>query len=451
MSVSPFDSTIYGGLLSDSETASLFSDEAEVRVLLDVESALARAQADLGIIPANAAAIISRAARELVVTPESLRSGTASSGVPITALVASLRAAVGADADYVHLGATSQDIVDTALVIRLKAACRVLDARLMSLAHILAAQANAHRRTIMAGRTRFQQAVPITYGLKVAGWLSALCRHRVRYGELNRRLFAVQLGGAAGNLAALGDKGSELPTAFARELGLHAPSVPWHTQRDNLAEFAGWLSLVSGTLGKIGYDVLLMAQSEIAEVRVVAGGESSAMPHKVNPVAAEILVTLARANSSHISVMHTAQVQEHERSGSSWTLEWLALPQMVVATGAGLLHASKLMETLRVDIERMRRNVDAANGLLMAEAATMALTQFMVRSKAARCVAEACSKVTSEGGHLADVLAASTGMPITHKDLDPAQYLGSSGAFIDAALAEASKVFGSFSNEFRVS
>lgn len=442
MSVSPFDSAIYRQLLSDEELAALFRDEAEIRGLLDVEAALARAQGKLGVIAQQAASRIDVAARALTVAPASLAAGTAASGVPITALLTELRRASGDAAPFVHYGATSQDIVDTALVLRLKVAGSVLMARLTRLAQILAKQADEHRGTVMAGRTRFQQAVPTTYGLKVAGWLAMLCRHAERWHELKKRLFVVQFGGAAGTLAALGTQGLAVSEGLARELGLAVPPSPWQTQRDNLAELASWLSLVSGALGKIGHDVLLLAQSEVAEVRPSAGGASSTMPQKVNPIAAEILVTLAQANAHQVGAMHAALDQEQERGGSGWTLEWLSLPQMVVATGAGLKHAIALIEGLQVDAKRMAATLEATHGLIMAEAATFALAAHMSRGEAERLVGEACRQAAESGAHLAEVLKALANAPIDYDALrDPRSYLGSSGEMVNRVLAQAKATF----------
>lgn len=442
MTIAPSDSTIYRGLLSDEELAPLFSDESELRGLLDVEAALARAEGGLDIIPRDAALRIDSIARRLSPSPSALTVGTAITGVPITALLTELRQAVGDDAQYVHWGATSQDIVDTALVLRLRAACHILESRLARLAIALMGQADRHRRTVMAGRTRFQQAVPTTFGLKVAGWLSMLCRHRDRLREFEGRLFVVQFGGAAGTLAALGPRGMAVTVALARELGLGVPPSPWHTQRDNIAELAGWLSLVSATLGKIARDILLLAQSEIAEVRPSLGGGSSTMPQKTNPISAEVLVTLAQANANHLASMHGAMGQEHERGGSGWMLEWLTLPQMVIATGAGLAQAIALVESLIVDDGRMGKTIEAANGLTMAEAAVFTLCEQMPRSDAEHLVAAACRGVTQGEGHLGEVLKTLTDVALDVAALrDPHNYLGSSEEFINRVLAQAQASF----------
>jgi 3-carboxy-cis,cis-muconate cycloisomerase len=439
-----FDSGIYGALLSDAELAGLLSDEQELRAMLEVEAALARAQGKLGLIPAGAAARIDSVAHQLSITPETLAGSTLKSGVPITGLVAELKRALGGEAaEFVHWGATSQDIVDTALVLRLKSAADLLSSRLAGLAALLAEQAAAHRRTVMAARTRFQQAVPTSYGLKLAGWLVPLIRHHRRLNEMRGRLLIVQFGGAGGTLAALGGQGVAVTEALAAELELAAPSLPWHTQRDTIVEFAGWLSLVSASLGKIGRDVLLLAQSEVGEVRPTAAGGSSTMPQKANPVLAEILPALAQANAHALGALHAAMMQEQERGGTGWTVEWMTLPQMMVATAAALNHARALVAGLTVDAPRMRANLEASHGLVLAEAAVFALAAHMPRSKAEALVEAACKAVIEEGGHLCDALAKRTQAPVDFARLrDPGAYLGVSDEFIDQVLAD-------FKAEFR--
>ena len=442
-----FGSDIYAALLSDAELAFLLSDEQELRSMLEVEAALARAQGKLGLIPASAAARIDTVARHLHIAPETLAAGTLKSGVPITGLIAALRQAVGSmAADYVHWGATSQDIVDTALILRLKAAGEILLSRLSSLAGLLAEQSDAHRRTVMPARTRFQQAVPTSYGFKVAGWLAPLIRHQQRLKEMRGRLLVVQFGGAAGTLAALGGHGIAVTEALAAELGLGAPALSWHTQRDSIIEFAGWLSLLSASLGKIGRDVLLMAQSEVGELRSAAAGGSSTMPQKANPVLAEILPALAQANAHVLGALHGAMMQEQERGGSEWMVEWMTLPQMMIATAAALNHARSLIAGLTVDAARMRANIEASNGLILAEAAVFALAAHMSRSEAEALVEAACRTVLDEGGHLCDALAKRTQAPVDFARLrDPCEYLGVTDALIDRVLGDFKSEFGGHS------
>ncbi len=437
MSISPADSALYGALFSDPEIAEAFSDAATVRAMLDVEAALARVQARLGIIPEDAAGRIAAVAESFEPDTAGIAAGTEKSGVPIIPLVEQLRAAVGGEAAaYVHWGATSQDIVDTGLVLRLRGVVGLLAEKIERLSGLLAGLADKHRSTVMAARTRSQQALPTSFGLKVAGWLSPLIDHAARLDEIRPRLMAVQFGGAVGTLAALGDRGVEVMEVLGGELDLSVPAGPWHVQRDNLVEFAGWLSMVTGSLGKMAQDLILLAQSEVAEVRPGAGGGSSTMPQKSNPVACEAMVTLARSNASLLSAMHQAMIQEHERGSPGWQLEWLTLPQMAVATGAALNRAIEVIETLEVDAARMRANLDESNGLILAEAAAFALAIHIPRPQAQTLVKEACGEVVHSGRSLTEVLAGKTDAPVDWDAVsDPANYLGSASELIDRILS----------------
>jgi 3-carboxy-cis,cis-muconate cycloisomerase len=437
MSISPAESALYGALFSDPDIAEAFSDAATIRAMLDVEAALARVQARLGIVPEDAAARIAGVAASFEPDIAGIAAGTEKSGVPIIPLVEQLRAAVGGEAaGYVHWGATSQDIVDTGLVLRLRGVAGLLEGKIERLSGLLGKLADQHRGTVMAARTRSQQALPTSFGLKAAGWLAPLIDHTTRLDELRSRLFAVQFGGAVGTLAALGERGIEVMEALGEELDLAVPAAPWHVRRDSLAEFAGWLSMVSASLGKMAQDLILLAQSEVAEVRPGAGGGSSTMPQKSNPVACEVIVTAARSNATLISAMHQAMIQEHERGSPGWQLEWITLPQMAVTTGAALNHAIAVVETLEVDATRMRANLDASNGLILAEAATFALAEHMPRPQAQALVKEACGEVAKSGQSLTKLLAAKTDAPVDwDAAADPANYLGAANELIDRILS----------------
>jgi len=443
MTVSPFDSLIFQPLLSDSEVAVLFNDQSRVDDMVRVEAALARVQGSLGIIPAEAAGRIDDVLARITIPASDLAQGTADAGVPVPALVAALRAEIGDDAArYLHWGATSQDIMDTALILALTRCAAILEGRLEKLIARLGALAERHRSTVMAARTRSQQALPTTFGLKVAGWLAPLQRHRVRLKELCPRVMTVQFGGAVGTLSALDVRGLEVMEALADELNLTSPDVPWQVQRDSIAEFAGWLSLVSASLGKMGQDLTLLAQSEVGEVReggTGAGGQarggSSTMPQKSNPVSSETLVAAAQFNATLLPALHQAMLQEHERGGAAWQLEWLSLPQMVVCTALSLRHGLYLAENLEVDAGRMRANIEASNGLLLAEAATFALAAHMPRPEAQALVKETCNEVMVKGRHLMDVLAEKCDAPVDWDHVrDPANYLGVSSELIDRVL-----------------
>ncbi len=441
MTISATDSRILGPLLADPFVAATFDDVATVKAMVAAEVALAKAQAKLGLIPSFAADCIATAAESF--TPDLVTIGidTEKSGVPTIALVAQLRKAAGEEAaPFVHWGATSQDIVDTAFVLQARDVVDAFARRIAALVEALAALADAHRATIMVARTRSQQALPTTFGVKAAGWLSPLARHHQRLREMWGRVFAVQLGGAAGTLAAMGDRGADVAQAFAAELGLAAPDLPWHTQRDRIAELADWLSLVTGSLGKMGQDLVLLAQTEVGEVRDHGGGRggSSTMPQKANPVAAETLVSLARMNATLLAAVHQAQIQEHERGGAGWQLEWMSLPPMLAHCGAALNHAAGLIERLHVDTARMTANLEASNGLVLAEAASFALADHMTRPEAQALVKDACVAVAENGRHLIDVLRERTQAPVDWDSLrSPANYVGAADRFVDQAIAGA--------------
>lgn len=443
MTVSLFDSILFQSLFSDREVAQLFDDQAYVDQMLRVEAALARVQGRLGVIPTDAAQAIDTALSGMTVSAAELTDGTGDAGVPVPTLVAALRKRIDDEAgQYLHWGATSQDIMDTALTLSLGQAVAVLERELDKIVHALALMAKAHRGSVMPARTRSQQALPMTFGLKVANWLAPLLRHRVRLEELRPRLLSVQFGGAVGTLSALGGRGLEVMEALAVELELASPDVPWHTQRDGLAEFAGWLSLVSGSLGKVGQDVVLLSQSEVGEIREggqASGGGgrggSSTMPQKSNPVSSEALVTAAKMNATLLPSLHQALLQEQERGGVAWQLEWLTLPQMVTCTAVSLKHARYLAENLEVDTARMRSNLDASNGLLLAEAATFALAEHMPRPDAQALVKSACRDALESGRHLMDLLPERSDAPVDWSHVrEPANYLGVTDELIDRVI-----------------
>lgn len=439
MSFSPLDSRIFAPLFGDPAVAEIFSDEQFARFLLDFEAALARVQGRLGVIPQEAAGAIHSAAAALQPDFGKLRAGTVRDGFPIVELVHQLREQAGpAAADYVHFGATTQDVMDSALVLQIRAALNLIEKSLDSLVGNLAGLANRHRHTVMAGRTHLQQALPIPFGLKAASWLAPFLRHRDRLAELKPRLLAVQFGGAAGTLAALGAMGLPVQEALAAELALSLLPMPWHTQRDTLGELASWLSLVSGGAAKMAQDILLLAQSEIAEVRESAGrqrGGSSTLPQKENPIVSELILAAARTNAALLASLHQALVQEHERGTHGWQMEWLALPQMLGLTASALGKAIFLSENLAVDEGQMRRNVEASNGLMLAEALSFLLAPALGRATAKQLVGEACQVAREQGRHLVDVVRERIGAPADWPATrEEAGYLGSSDAFIDRVL-----------------
>jgi 3-carboxy-cis,cis-muconate cycloisomerase len=335
-------SPLLQALVGDEEVEAFFSDAAELAAMLRAEAALAQAGAGAGLIDREAARRIGEACRAFQPDWAGLAEGLARDGAVVPELVKQLRAAIGEPhGRSVHLGATSQDIVDTALVLRLKDVLAIVERRLDALiASFRGLQAREGAVPLMA-HTRMQQALPFTAADKIETWVRPLERHRQGLRDLAPRLLAIQLGGPIGTRGELKGRGDAVAAAMAGILGLGS-ALPWHSQRDRIGELAAFLSLLSGTLGKFGQDIALMAQNEVGEVRLAAGGGSSAMPHKSNPVAAEVLVALARFNAGLLGTLHQALVHENERSGAAWTLEWLVLPRMAVTTAAGLSRALAL-------------------------------------------------------------------------------------------------------------
>ncbi|MCO5163102.1 MAG: 3-carboxy-cis,cis-muconate cycloisomerase [Mesorhizobium sp.] len=347
MTVSPFDHPILSGLLGDAELAAFFSTQAESDAMLRFEAALAMAEGEEGVIPIEAAKVIAATLPNIPLHHAALREATLRDGVIVPELVRQLRSGIGAPHDaHVHFGATSQDVIDTGLAIRLAGILPILDDRLASLTAALDALDARDGAIETMGHTRMQAAIPVPATRKILSWRDPLLRHRERLADVRADVGILHFGGAAGTLEKLGDKREAVGRRLAASLGLAFVSRARHNERDGVAALAAWLSLVTGSLGKLGQDIALMAQSEIAEVKLASGGGSSAMPHKVNPVGAEILVTLARFNATLVAGMHEALVHENERSGAAWTLEWLLLPQMVMATGAALRTAGALVGAL---------------------------------------------------------------------------------------------------------
>ena len=448
--MSVLDSTIFGPLFTDEGIDRIFSDDTFVRGLVDVEVALARAEARVGIIPESAAAQIAKADAGKI-DLAALASGTLRSGFPIIALVQELRKQVSADAAaYVHWGATTQDIMDTACVLQMRSASELMRGRLTAIVKGLSALAQTHRATVLAGRTHSQQALPITFGLKAAAWMAPLLRHLDRLVEIESRLLVVQFGGAAGTLAALGDKGLAVTHALADELKLSVPVMPWHAQRDSFVEMGGWLSLVTGSLAKMAQDVILMAQTEVAEVSESAEqgrGGSSTMPQKSNPITSELIVAAARLNAALLAALQNAQIQEHERATHGWQVEWLTLPQMIQLTGGALKHALYLAENMRVDAGAMRANIANGNDVILAEAAVFALSAAALsRAQAESLVKRACVVAVAENKPLIQVVQALAGETVKsdvvdwHALADPANYLGESNKIIDRVLQQAKRI-----------
>lgn len=436
--------TLFGSAAMDEA----FSDRARLQRMLDFEAALARAEAKCGLMPTRAAeAIASKCQADLIDLP-ALSAATALSLNPAIPLVKQLTALVAPGdneaARFVHWGATSQDVNDTGLILQIRDALDILDADFDALTHGLVELARKYRSTPIAGRTLMQHALPTTFGVKVAGWLDAVNRHRERLAEMRRRVLVVQFGGAVGTLAALREKGMPVASALASELQLDLPPAPWHAQRDRVAEVATTLGLCVGTLGKIARDISLHMQTEIGEVSEPASegrGGSSTMPHKRNPVTAGVVLTAATRVPGLVSTMLSAMVQEDERGLGNWHAEWETLPEIFRLTGGALHQIAQIVPHLEVDPERMRRNLDATEGLIFAEAVTMALGKHIGKAAAHNLVEEASRRARESGKHLRAVLEQdkSVSEQLSSGELDtlfrPENYLGSAEQFVDRVIA----------------
>lgn len=347
MTASVFAHPFLGQLFGDEEIASYFSAGADIEAMVAFELALAEAQAEAGLIDPRHAEAIRASASDFTPELAALAEGTARDGVVVPSLLEQLRTGIPEDAaKALHKGATSQDVIDASLAMRLQGVSLVLDRRLAQITDAFTAwNLAAGQKTVMA-HTRMQAAKETRFSRKIAAWSDPLLRCRLRREEIAPRAFALRIGGAVGDRAGFGDKADAIASAAAAKLGLHRAPTSLHSERDGLAEFAGWLTLVTGALGKFGQDAALSLQNEVGELKLAGGGGSSAMPHKNNPVGAEILVTFARFNATLISGMHQALVHENERSGAAWSLEWMILPQMAMAAGAATRTALELLDKL---------------------------------------------------------------------------------------------------------
>jgi 3-carboxy-cis,cis-muconate cycloisomerase len=428
----------------------VFSDTGTLQGMLDFEAALARAEAAAAVIPAEAVAAIEAACRAELFDQQALAEDAAGAGnlaIPLVKhLTAQVKQANPDAARYVHWGATSQDAIDTGLVLQLRQAVTVVEADLARLQTALVEQIQQHRHTVLVGRTWMQHALPTTLGLKLAGTLDALLRHQERLQELKPRLFALQFGGAAGTLASLQDQGLAVAQQLAEQLQLTLPDTPWHGQRDRIAEVAGWFGALTGTLGKLARDISLLMQTDVAELNEPAGegrGGSSTMPHKRNPVACAIVLSAAQRAPALVATLLGAMVQEHERGLGGWHAEWEALPELAQLAGGALTVLAEAVAGLEVHPEQMRRNLDATHGLIMAEAVTMALGVQLGRLDAHKLVEEKCRQAQAAGRHLLQVLIDDERVTFylsaddLSRLLDPIHYTGVADAFIQRVLSRA--------------
>ena len=450
MTIGILQSTLFGDMFGTAAMRAVFGELAFLARCAEVEAALARAQARLGIVPEEAAAAISAAVDAVRASPDTLDLArlsreTETVGYPILPLVRQLAERAGAAGRWLHWGATTQDIMDTAVVLQVRDGLALVETDLTALRGHLAGLARRYRDTPMAGRTHLQHALPITFGYKAAVWLAAFDRHAARLAELKPRVLTVQFGGAAGTLASLGPGEASLGslTELARELGLAEPAITWHVMRDAVAETVQFLALVGGSLGKIAYDVMLMAATEFGEAAepFVAGrGSSSTMPQKRNPISCELILAAAKALRQHAGLILDAMVSDFERATGPWHVEWIAVPESFGYAAGALHQAAFMLGGLIVDPLRMAKNLDMTHGLIVAEAVMMGLAPHTGRNEAHDLVYDACRLAIERDCPLYDVLletpdvAGPLGVERLRALTDPANYLGAAQAMVDRVL-----------------
>ncbi|MCR5868915.1 MAG: adenylosuccinate lyase family protein [Aquincola tertiaricarbonis] len=439
------DSAIFQGIFSSDAMRQVWSDENRTQKYLDVERALAIVQGRLGLIPQEAADEIVRHCRLDEIDMAKLRQQTERIGYPILGVVSQLNALCRDRlGEYCHWGATTQDITDTATVLQIREALQIVDDELAAISAALAQLARRHRDTPMIGRSNLQQAIPVTFGYKMAGLLSAIERHRQRLVQLKARVLVGEFAGAAGTLASLSTGAMETQAGLCAELGLQQPLIAWHTIRDNIAEVGAFLGLVGGTLGKLSMDVKLMMQTEVAEVYepyAHGRGSSSTMPQKRNPISSCYIHAAISVVRQHAAALMDAMVADHERSTGPWEIEWIVLPEAFCLMAGALKQSRFVLEGLEVDEARMRHNIDITHGLVMSEAVMMGLGPYLGREAAHDLVYDLCRDAVQQQRPLLDLLAAHPDIS-RHLDRDalaalcePAGYLGQSGHMVDRVLA----------------
>jgi 3-carboxy-cis,cis-muconate cycloisomerase len=441
--------TLLDPLFGDPEADALLDDARCIASMLAVELALARAEAKAGIIPARSVEAIARCVDVADYDLPALAADAGTAGnlaIPLVRQLTERVARIDAEAArYVHWGATSQDVLDTALVLQLRDATAVIVSRLAQASGAAASLAESYASVVMPGRTWLQHATPVTFGLKAAGWMAALDRARERVADALAATLVLQLGGASGTLASLGDRGGDVAAAMAAELGLSVPHIPWHAHRDRLAWLACAFGLSTGTIGKIARDLSLLGQTEIGEAFEAAGdgrGGSSTMPHKRNPVGASVVLGAALRAPALVATMLAALPQEHERGLGGWQAEWETMPELARVTAGAARHGAEMLAGLEVDTERMRENADITGGVSLAESVSMALAAHVGKSEAHRLIEQASRLALAEHRSLADVLAEipdvtrHLGPAEIARCLDPERYLGSTTRFLIAAREE---------------
>ena len=440
------DSAFLKDLYGTAEMRAVFDDASLLQRWLDTEVALAQAEAELGVIPASAAAEIARKGRAELMDTARIKQLVDQTVHPIVPLIRVFAGVCEGDAgEYIHWGATTQDIMDTANVLQLKQAIAIIERRLDEMAAALAALAEQRRDTLMAGRTHGQQALPITFGYKVAVWLAELMRHQERLRQCKPRMLVGQFSGAVGTLASVGEQGLQIQQRMMDILGLGVPLITWHTARDSYAEFTALLAMIGATLGKIAHEVILLQKTEVWEVEEPFNeGKvgSSTMPHKRNPMLCEAIVALARLVMNLAPNALDSMIQEHERDWISDHMDWAYLPEVCIMTDGALHLTTRVMRGLRVYPERMARNLDVTQGLLLSEQVMMALGRWIGRQTAHDTVYECAMRAVDESRPFREVLAAHPAVSahLTPAEidrlLDPRAYTGLAGVFVDRVLHE---------------
>lgn len=445
MTATALDSAIFRDIFTTPEMREVFSDERRTSYYLEIERALARAQARLGIIPEKAAREIERQCRIENIDLARLKQQTERIGYPILGVVQQI-VDLCADGlgEWCHWGATTQDITDTAAIMQIRAALELVEKDMEAIAAALADLSRRYRDTPMAGRSNLQQAVPLTFGFKTAALLAAMQRHRERLAQLRPRILVGEFGGAVGTLASLGGDGLKVQAAMMKELDLGQPDIAWHTVRDRIGEVACFLGLLTSTLGKISMDVKLLMQTEVAEVYEPfheARGSSSTMPQKRNPISCLYIHSTVALVRQHVAALLEAAVADHERSTGPWEIEWISLPEIFLLASGALAQTRLLVCGLEVDADRMRANLDLTKGMIVSEAVMMGLGPYLGRQRAHDLVYDICRKVAATGVPLVDLLAqnADISKHLTRAELDkmcdPASYLGLAGELVDHVLA----------------
>lgn len=439
-----FDSLVFRDIFTTPQMRAVFSDENRVQKYLDFEAALARAEASLGLIPREAADEIVKHCSADKIDMAKVKDATEKIGAPVLPVTKQLSALCkDRHGEWVHWGATTQDVTDTATVLQIKEALVLIETEIAAVCDALAALAKKYRDTPMAGRSKLQQAVPITFGYKMATLLAALERHRQRLAELKPRVLVGEFGGAAGTLSSLGQDGLKVQDALMRELKLGAPDITWHTMRDGFAEAGCLLGLVSGTCGKLALDVKLLMQTEVGEVSEPAGegrGSSSTMPQKRNPISSAYIGAQVAIVKQLVASLLEAQVQDHERGSGPWEIEWIVLPEIFMLTAGALAQTRTIVEGIEVNAGRMRANLAITNGLIMSEAVTMGLAQTMGRDTAHHRVSALVKNAVATNTPLIDLLAADAEIAkVADRNkleqlMDPANYLGVAGEMVDRVL-----------------